>query len=215
MHLKLLDLCCCGGMASLGYERAGFDVTGVDIESQPKYRGRFIQADAIEFLLDNHRNFDVFHASPPCQKWSSSTLQQRKNGKEYIDLIAPLRNIFLKLGKPYVIENVPNAPLVDPVLYCGAMFGLRTYRHRLFESNFKIVPPKHPMHIARNTPMGRRPKPGENIQYVGNFSGVAEVQEMLGVDWLGQKELAQSIPWHYTLHIGLQMRRLFDNSSYF
>jgi hypothetical protein len=46
------------------------------------------------------------------------------------------RNAFELIGKPWVIENVPGAPLRDPVMLCGVMFdGLRVYRHRLFESN--------------------------------------------------------------------------------
>ena len=40
--LKLLDLYCCGGGAGYGYEQAGYDVTGVDIEPQPKHRSKFI-----------------------------------------------------------------------------------------------------------------------------------------------------------------------------
>ena len=46
---KLLDMYCCGGGAGYGYEQAGYDVTGVDMEPQPKHRGKFIQADAIEY----------------------------------------------------------------------------------------------------------------------------------------------------------------------
>jgi len=202
---RLLDLYCCAGGASFGYEQAGFKVVGVDIEPQPKYRGEFVQADAIEYLRENWQNFDAIHASPPCQSYSTASMQFRLTGKTYPDLIAVTRIELIKTGKPYVIENVPGSPLINPIELCGAMFGLRTYRHRLFESNFKIVVPEHPKHINKNARMGRRAKPDEFIQYVGHFSGVRTVAEMTGLTWLGQYELAQSIPPAYTKFIGEQI----------
>lgn len=212
--LKLLDLYCCAGGASFGYEQAGFDVTGIDIEPQPKYRGKFIQADAIEYLKANWQNFDAVHASPPCQKHSMASMQFRLAGKEYADLIAQTRKALIETGLPYIIENVPGSPLNNPVELCGAMFGLRTYRHRLFESNFEISVPEHPKHKAKNAKMGRRAKPDEFIQYVGHFSGVKEVGEMTGLTWLGQYELAQSIPPAYTKFIGEQLISLLCGGAF-
>lgn len=202
---RLLDLYCCAGGASFGYEQAGLEVVGIDIDPQPKYRGQFIQSDAIEYLRANWQNFDAIHASPPCQKYSKSSMQFRLAGKEYVDLIDPTRTELIKTGLPYVIENVPDSPLINPIVLCGAMFGLRTYRHRLFESNFKIIPPEHPRHVNKNAKMGRRAKPEEFLQYMGHFSGVKTVQDMTGLTWLGQGELAQSIPPQYTKFIGLQL----------
>ena len=205
MKPKLLDLYCCGGGAGYGYEQAGFEVTGIDIAPQPKHRGAFIQADAIEYLKAHWHEYDVIHASPPCQAYSMASMQFRIVGKEYVDLIEITRAELIKTGKPYIIENVPGSPLINPIELCGAMFGMRTYRHRLFESNFLIIPPAHPKHIAPNAKMGRPVKDGEFIQYVGHFPGVKLVQEMTGLHWLGQKELAQSIPPQYTKFIGEQI----------
>lgn len=200
-----LDLCCCAGGASYGYELAGFDVTGVDIDKQPKYRGKFFQADAVEFLLAHYSEYDFIHASPPCQKYSLSSRQFRIKGKEYPDLIGPIRRALISTGKPYVIENVPGSPLINPIILCGTMFGLPTYRHRLFESNIPIMQPEHPKHIYKNCPMGRKPGENEFIQYVGHFPGVNMVKNFTGLYWLGQKELAQSIPPQYTKYIGEQV----------
>lgn len=202
---KLLDLYCCGGGAGYGYELAGFDVTGVDIQPQPKHRGTFVQADAITFLLENHAHYDVIHASPPCQAYSMASMQFRKSGKKYVDLIEATRKALIEIGKPYVIENVPGSPLINPIELCGSMFGMRTYRHRLFESNINLVTPHHPEHVNPNAKMGRPVKSNEFIQYVGHFPGVKAVQEMTGLHWLGQKELAQSIPPQYTKYIGEQI----------
>ena len=203
--MKLLDLYCGGGGAGYGYEQAGFDVTGVDIEDQPRHRGNFVKADAVDFLIANYRDFDVIHASPPCQAYSMASMQFRLAGKDYPDMIGLTRAALRLVGKPYVIENVPGSPLVSPIMLCGAMFGLRTYRHRLFESNLSLVAPCHPEHLHPNTKMGRPPKEGEFIQYVGHFSGVKLVQEMTGLHWLGQKELAQSIPPQYTHYLAGQI----------
>jgi DNA (cytosine-5)-methyltransferase 1 len=208
---KLLDLYCCAGGASFGYEQAGFEVVGVDIDPQPKYRGNFVQADAIEYLKANWQNFDAIHASPPCQRYSTSSMQFRLTGKVYPDLIEATRIELIKTGKPYIIENVPKSPLINPIELCGTMFGLRTYRHRLFESNIELTVPLHPKHVNKNAPMGRRAKPNEFIQYVGHFSGVRIVGEMTGLTWLGQYELAQSIPPAYTKFIGEQMISYLEN----
>lgn len=205
LPFRLLDLYSCSGGAGYGYEQAGFDVTGIDIAPQPKHRGKFIQADAIEYLKAHWHEYDAVHASPPCQAYSMASMQFRKAGKEYVDLIEPTRKALIETGLPYVIENVPGSPLINPIELCGAMFGLRTYRHRLFESNIELKAPFHPEHIAPNAKMGRPPKDGEFIQYVGHFSGVKMVQEMTGLHWLGQGELAQSIPPQYTKFIGSQL----------
>ena len=200
--LKLLDLYCCGGGAGYGYELAGFDVTGVDIETQPNHRGKFILDDAIQYLKNHYQEYDIIHASPPCQKYSKSSMQFRLIGKEYPDLIEITRNELIKTGKPYIIENVPGSPLIDPVILCGSMFGMRTYRHRHFESNMPLSAPIHLKHIVANAKMGRKAKANENIQYVGHFSGLKEVRDMTGLYWLNQYELAQSVPPQYTEYIG-------------
>lgn len=209
--MKLLDLYCGGGGASRGYELAGFDVVGIDKYPQKKYVGEFIMADAIEYLLDNYHKFDAIHASPPCQKWSLASMQHRINGKEYIDLIEPTRAALISAGKPYVIENVVGAPLIDPITLCGSMFMaadgtgiLRTYRHRLFESNIPLLagPCEHKWPQAK---MGRRARHGEFIQFVGHYTDANVVKSMLGLDHLSKKEISQCIPPQYTEFIGKQI----------
>ena len=197
----------------MGYNNAGFEVVGIDIVHQPKYPFQFIQSDALEYLKENHHLFDAIHASPPCQAYTKASKEHRKNGKEYADFLEATRALCKEVGKPYIIENVPDAPMEDPVVLCGAMFGLKTYRHRQFESNILLNVPEHPVHIAK---MGRKPKEGEFIQVVGHFSGVPFAREAMGIDWLGQKELAQAIPPAYTEFLGWQLRAalmVFNNEA--
>ena len=44
---RLLDLFCCAGGAGMGYHRAGFDVTGVDVVTHPRNPHPVIEADAL------------------------------------------------------------------------------------------------------------------------------------------------------------------------
>jgi DNA (cytosine-5)-methyltransferase 1 len=121
------------------------------------------------------------------------------------DLIAPTRQLLRASGLHYVIENVEGAPLVDPFMLCGAMFGLRTYRHRIFETTFPVQLPGHPPHTAKTTKMGRAPKTGEMMHVVGHFSGVKEAREAMGIDWGTRETLREAIPPVYTKWIGSQM----------
>lgn len=200
---RLLDLFCCQGGAGEGYRQAGFDVTGVDAAPQPRNPHRFVLADALHYLSEHGHEYDAIHASPPCQAWTAT---QRIQNNLHPDYIGPVRKLLRASGKPYVIENVPGAPLRDPVTLCGAMFGLRLYRHRLFETNWPIVQPQHPAHLAPQVKMGRKPKPHEMLQPVGNFSGVAEAREAMGMPWANRDGLREAIPPAYTKHIGLHLQ---------
>jgi DNA (cytosine-5)-methyltransferase 1 len=200
----ILDAFGCQGGAAMGYHRAGFRVWGNDHDAQPKYPFEFAQMDALDFIAEYGPYAVAGHGSPPCQLF---TLAQRIQGNDHPDLIAPTRDAFEALGIPYVIENVEGARehLVDPVMLCGAMFGLGTYRHRLFEASFPLEVPDHPKHEAKTTKMGRRPKPGEMMHVVGNFSGVEQARKAMGIDWMTRDGLRESIPPAYTEYIGKQL----------
>lgn len=195
----------------MGYHQAGFQVTGVDIEPQPNYPFTFHLGDALAYLIEHGEEFDVIAASPPCQAHS---MAQRIQGREHRDFIREVRSLLQALGRPYVIENVPGAPLRSPFTLCGGMFpGLRTYRHRLFESNFPIAVPAEPEHRVPTTKMGRPPKDGEFMHVVGNFSGVAAAREAMGIDWMTRDELREAIPPAYTEHIGRELLAVVTGSE--
>jgi DNA (cytosine-5)-methyltransferase 1 len=133
MKPRLLDLFCGAGGAGMGYFRAGFEVVGVDINLQKRYPFEFHQADALEYLQDHWQEFDAFHASPVCKQFTKLRFIHKR---EYPDFITPIRPLLVATGKPWVIENVPGAPLINPIILCGTMFPeLRVYRHRAFETN--------------------------------------------------------------------------------
>lgn len=202
---RLLDLFCCAGGAGMGYSLAGFDVVGVDIDPQPHNPHPFIQADVMAMDVKFLRTFDAIHASPPCQAYSQA---HRIRGRDHPDLIAPLRRMLNAAGVPYVIENVPGAPLnpQHSIMLCGSMFPeLRVYRHRWFETSFRCRAPHHPAHDAPQVKMGRPVAQGDFIQVVGNFSGVAYAREAMGIDWMPRDKLREAIPPAFTRYIGGQL----------
>ncbi len=209
--MKLLDLFCGAGGAAVGYHRAGFtDIVGVDIEPQPRYPFYFIQMDALEYVSDFGHLFDVIHASPPCQAYSMAAQQWRSTGKDYPDLVSDTRDLLLATGKPYIIENVPGAPLKNPTVLNGAFFGMNLRRTRWFETSFDIpftlIPKEGPSHFRT----GRPAKNGDPVVPVGHFSGVERAQRVIGIDWMRQKELAQAIPPVYTEWIGNKLLKILE-----
>jgi len=201
----LLDLFCGAGGAAMGYHRAGFDVVGVDIAPQPRYPFLCIETDVMALdiaELAEVAGATALHASPPCQKY---TLAQQLQRRPHPDLVSPVRQRLQAVGLPYVIENVVGAPLRNPTMLCGAMFGLRTYRHRLFESSVGLFAPVHSEHIARTATMGRPVAPGEFIHVVGNFSNAPLAREAMGTPWMTRDEMREAIPPAYTEFIGRQL----------
>jgi DNA (cytosine-5)-methyltransferase 1 len=216
----LLDLFCGAGGAAMGYHRAGFDVVGVDIEPQPNYPFRFVEGDALAVLRSVMESapgwespawsFDAIHASPPCQRYSVASKSHNGRAGEHPDLIDPTRRLLEQTGLPYVIENVPGAPLCDPVMLCGTMFpGLRVTRHRLFETNFPLNAPTHGKHQLHYTRDKRKPHYGR-LDEMGAFVTVtgggncskAAAADAMGIDWMTKDEMNQAIPPAYAEWVG-------------
>jgi len=244
---RLLDLFCCEGGAGAGYARAGFDVYGMDLEARfaKRYPGTaFAQGDALEaldillaggalyfdgkpFFADD---FDLIHASPPCQGYSRGNAGRET---KWPKLIPDVRERLVMLGRPYVIENVEDAGphMVAPVGLCGCMFDLSTIdtdgirihlqRLRLFETNFPLAIPR----ACEGEGRARRNHPSQ--EWVGGAYGGARrdkyeakfirkggyvppdkdvVKRLLGIEhdttWNG---LFECVPPAYTEHIGRQL----------
>jgi DNA (cytosine-5)-methyltransferase 1 len=218
MRPRLLDLFCGAGGAAMGYHRAGFDVTGVDIAPQNHYPFAFIQADALEYVAAHGHEFDAIHASPPCHKFVTLQNVNRAQGRAntHPDLIGATRRALEATGKPYVIENVQGSPVLTQIILCGYSMGLpRLARHRHFESNILLLAPpcthrgKDVIGIYGDSPDGHRVGP---LQYKLTFtaSSIDEARQVMGIDWMDWDEIRESIPPAYTHYIGNQLMRLFD-----
>ncbi len=216
--MRILDLFCGAGGAAMGYHRAFPDaeIVGVDINPQPNYPFRFVQADAFDYLGMFGHCFDFIHASPPCQ---SFTAYRRKDpakiGASYPDLICQVRDELewwkLRNAAPfhYVIENVAGAPLINPVQLCGSSFNLDVRRHRLFEATFPIIPAScnHAWQTPRFPPATNRTNLRSTVE-VGVWRIPLDVQrKAMGIDWMELRELSEAIPPAYTEHIGRSLAR--------
>jgi DNA (cytosine-5)-methyltransferase 1 len=218
---RLLDLFCCAGGAGVGYSNAGFEIVGVDINPQPNYPFEFIQADALSLDPSFIASFDAIHASPPCQSYSDLAKRNR-NGDEWPRLIEPVREMVIRSGRLYIIENVEGAPLLNPTVLCGTMFPrLRVLRHRLFETNFQVTPPAHKKHPKvhtfdkRKSHFGKTNEWKDFVQVTGGGNcTLAAAREAMGIDWMTKAEINESIPPAYTLLIGQQLLKRLASVSH-
>lgn len=190
---KLLDLFCGAGGCSVGYHRAGFDVVGVDNRPQPRYPFEFHQADALEFVERHGAEFDAIHASPPCQFRSRATAW-RGDRSRHPDLLTPLRPLLVATGRPYVIENVEDARrmLINPLLLCGSMFGLRVQRHRYFEMSVPLCELLPPCDHRGLLPFEHK--------------GERTYGDAMGCEWMSRDGHRQAIPPAFTEFVGRQLR---------
>ena len=224
--MRLLDLFCGAGGAAVGYHRAGFEVVGVDHVAQKNYPFPIIVMDALEamdrliagegLVASDGRtyylsDFDVVHASPPCQAFTA--LRTAWNGKRHPDLLTPtLRRLCSLDGTPWVVENVPGAPLQPDVMLCGTMFGLgigeaELRRHRLFQhQNVPLMLTPSCAHGTRPITIGVYGQHGRDRRRgVQTFFSVADGRQAMGIDWMTGDELSQAIPPAYTFYIGTRL----------
>lgn len=218
MRPRLLDAFCCSGSASVGYDRAGFDVVGVDIEVQQNYPYEGYCGDAIEFIYRYGYQFDAIHASPPCQAATALTTgtnakKNTRQGVQHPQLIPATRTALEATGRPFVIENVAGAPIRKDLRLCGDMFGLGVIRHRYFEvggwtpTNLPWCGNKH-----RGRVRGWRHGQYFDGPYLavhgegGGKGTVAEWQQAMGIFHTDvRREIAEAIPPGYTEFIGRQL----------
>jgi DNA (cytosine-5)-methyltransferase 1 len=211
-----LDLFCGEGGAAKGYDRAGFGVVGVDLNRKvrKRYPFPFIQDDVLNFLRwmlagNSDESFDLIHASPPCQLYTKAQFSL-VNKPKHPDLIGPVREGLLATGKQYVIENVPGAPLIDPIELCGCMFDMTVdykgqrfalYRPRLFETNFPVDQPAHSEHKYPAMPVFGHSMPGNFIRKWGWNVPSSVRNQLMGTEWMTRNACSEAIPPVFTEYI--------------
>jgi DNA (cytosine-5)-methyltransferase 1 len=218
--MKVLDLFCGAGGASTGYHRAGFEVTGIDVKHGKRYPFKYLRLDVRELQPSDLAEYDLIHASPPCQTHSITRNLRiaQGNSTSKLDLLEPTRKLLEASGKPYIIENVPGAPLINPVQLCGSSFKLKVRRHRHFESNMKLVG-SICNHKEQGKPVGVYGAMNDTAQGLDKTTGkyviggstaktIEEAREAMGIDWMIWGELVEAIPPVYTEYLGRQVQLL-------
>jgi DNA (cytosine-5)-methyltransferase 1 len=216
-------LYCGAGGCAAGYVRAGFEVHGVDAARQPNFlasgASAFIQADALEYLRQHWREYDIIHASPPCQRYSRCRFTPPCRGKDYPDLLPATLQALAQIARPWVVENVEDARRYMPgaIRLCGTMFHLPLQRHRLFLSSHPLSTPGPCRHrkgmlgiySGRINRLGVGGTPyvasSGRTHYRPRTAPFAEGCAAMGIDWMRRDELCEAIPPAYTHHLGLQL----------
>jgi DNA (cytosine-5)-methyltransferase 1 len=188
----------------MGYYNQGFDITGVDLTDQPNYPFDFVQSDALAYIeAADLSGFDLIHASPPCQRYSKAVPNNRKH--LYPDWLGPTRAALAKTEVPYVIENVPGAPMRPDLKLCGCQFGLwRLKRERWFECSWQ--PPwskpicNHPVPVISIYGKGGLSSK-RNFQRMGFKPTFADWRRCLDIDWMSTRGLSEAIPPSYTEYV--------------
>lgn len=199
----------------MGYSRAGFQMTGVDIVRQPHYPFDFVQEDALEYLAKHGHEYDFIHASPPCQGYSKLTPMSHK--ANHPNLIAPVRKLLQETKKPYIIENVEGARklLINPLMLCGSMFGLNLWRHRYFETSFPLwFAPSFCDHS--NEPVllsGSSKRKDKNGNIVRRENSAQEKRDASGCYWMTIAEMDESVPPVFAEWLGVQVIKYLDEST--
>jgi DNA (cytosine-5)-methyltransferase 1 len=212
---------------SVGYSRAGFDVYGVDILPHADYPFPMHVGDAVATLAAlksgeavaftqpgsgvealRLEDFAAIHASPPCPRYSVATPDSYRDS--HPDLLGPILALLSDVPMPWVVENVPGAPMPAAltVMICGRAMGLRwTKRHRLFASSIALMSPG--CACSGEAPFGVTGDSPEIRDYGRNgrkARSVAHAQEVMGIDWMTRwSDLADAIPPVYTQYIGEQL----------
>lgn len=230
----LLDLFCRMGGATVGYQRAGFYVIGVDIEQQFGYPGdEFVKGDAtsmatIAECVGAAGGWPILiHASPPCQEGNTATMTNRTRGimDSHVQLVPPTRALLDRIGIPYVIEQPTSsrAGLIRRDLtlcmdmFKGDMPPPWVQKHRSFElGNWPGALPVAPKHVKHTGYVrGWRHgvvREGPYVAGYGKGGGKATAEELrhaMGIDWMKERfDLCEAIPPVYTEYIGNAFRKV-------
>lgn len=210
--MKALDLFCGGGGASKGLYDVGFDLYGVDIKPQPRYPYKMNIFDVKNLTPKMLSAYDFIWASPPCQHYTQMLNHGMTDRKKHGNLIPFVRKLLIKSGKPYVIENVAGSPLLNPVMLCGEMFGLKVIRHRFFEASFFIETPQHIPHRKEGC-IRKQNDGGYYYRVYGHETGKKNWGKAMGIDWLKWYELNQAIPPAYSEYIAKEWLRSNEHGT--
>ncbi|MFC4405431.1 class I SAM-dependent methyltransferase [Haloarchaeobius iranensis] len=166
-------------------------VTRVGIEPDTNPFSDVVQGDARNPPITG--SFDLAVAHPPCQRFSRATAgNNRDSHPDYID---DARRVCREYADHYIIENVPQAPLRDPVTFSGGMFGMPIHYPRAFETSFTVPEPdRSPRFRPDDGPLADQGKHGN--AWVGTNEGW-RLAKGYGHDWPARGLKRHAVPAPY------------------
>ena len=120
------------------------------------------------------------HASPPCPLYSKTHQIARGN---HPDLVCAVRELLKQTGLPYVIENVKGAPLRNPQMLEGQMFGLNTHRPGCSRRTgaMRLRTFAHPLHARPRWAAGQSQ---EKRSRSSATSPTSRLRKAIGMTWM-------------------------------
>lgn len=122
------------------------DVLRLSINAEDTNASQPVRADAAQPPLRPDATFDLGVFQPPCTKWSDMPSADTDAAP---NLIPEARELAERHCEHWLIENKPAAPLRDPTLLNGRMFGLPLKYERAFETSFPVSQPPAPSTLGR------------------------------------------------------------------
>jgi len=171
-----------------------------------------IRADAKRLPVRPGADLALLH--PPCQKFSPAT-KQNGDPDDHENLIPLAQQLGEEIADEYIIENVPNAPLQDPVTLSGKMFGLPIPFHRSFETSFHVEQPTENADLTdRSGPFTREHGQGGTRfgSWVGSKAMWRTAKQVSG-DYPKETLKRSGIPAPYIHYLVRWYLRSLDSSS--
>lgn len=119
--------------------RVGIDPKNTN-ESTPIKADAHIQDKEWDLPIKDGVTFDLGLFHPVCSRWAATT-SISGDPDEHENMIPSARILAEKYCDHHIIENVPRAPLEDPIVLNGRMFGMPIEYKRAFETSFEVPQP--------------------------------------------------------------------------
>jgi len=119
--------------------RVGIDPKDTN-ESTPIKGDAHIEQKEWDLPVKDDVTFDLGLFHPVCSRWAATTSISGDPDK-HENMIPSARILAEKYCDHYIIENVPRAPLNNPAVLSGRMFGMPIEYERAFETSFKVPQP--------------------------------------------------------------------------
>lgn len=157
-HMQILHCFADSGVESECLDAYG-TVYRIGVNAKDTNNSRPIKANVKAMPIKDSVTFDLGLFHPPCQKWAVGTAVQ-DNYDEHENLIPLARDVANEYCDEWIIENVPQAPLNDPIKLNGGMFGSPLHYERAFETSYHVPQPRNQTRLADSNKLDRHHETG-------------------------------------------------------